>query len=112
MGQEVTVQVLLKNADVNAQGGRYGNVLLAAAWRGHTKTLKLLLEKGADVNAQGSIYGTALQAAVFVVQKALCESLLPMGWLGTTSYAIVLQTRWIQSWAFSSRHVLHDRPSV
>ena len=57
--------LLEKGADVNAQGGKYGNALQAAAfsYEGFRK-MKLLLEKGADVNAQGGKHGNALQAAV------------------------------------------------
>jgi hypothetical protein len=59
-----TVQLLLgKNANVNAQGGRYGNALQAASSRGHEQVVKLLLEKNANVNAQGGYYGNALYAA-------------------------------------------------
>jgi hypothetical protein len=52
-----------EGADVNAQGGRYGNVLQAASLRGHLEIVQLLLDKGADINAQGGFYGNALQAA-------------------------------------------------
>ncbi|EXA28683.1 hypothetical protein FOVG_19725 [Fusarium oxysporum f. sp. pisi HDV247] len=45
-----------KGADVNAQGGEYGNALQAASEGGHEEIVKLLLEKGADVNAQGGEY--------------------------------------------------------
>jgi ankyrin repeat protein len=45
--------LLEKGADVNAQGGDYGNALYAASNRGHDSVVTLLLEKGADVNAQG-----------------------------------------------------------
>jgi len=44
--------LLEKGADVNAQGGHYGNALQAAASEGHGMIVNLLLEKGADVNAQ------------------------------------------------------------
>jgi ankyrin repeat protein len=48
------VKLLLdKGADVNAQGGYYGNALQAASSDGHEAVVKLLLNKGADVNAQG-----------------------------------------------------------
>jgi hypothetical protein len=63
-GLDVTVQKLLdRGADVNAQGGRYGNALQAASSDGHEKVVQLLLDGGADVNAQGGRYGNALQAA-------------------------------------------------
>jgi ankyrin repeat protein len=45
--------LLEKGADVNAQGGHYGNALQAASDGGHDSVVTLLLEKGADVNAQG-----------------------------------------------------------
>jgi ankyrin repeat protein len=46
------VQLLLeKGADVNAQGGKYGNALYAALVGGHWEIVKILLYRGADVNA-------------------------------------------------------------
>jgi Protein kinase domain/Ankyrin repeats (3 copies) len=63
-----TVKSLLEEgADVNAQGGYYGNALQAAAciW-GNKEVVLLLFEKGADVNAQGGYYGNALQAAACI----------------------------------------------
>ncbi|KAF4534640.1 uncharacterized protein LTHEOB_12918 [Lasiodiplodia theobromae] len=71
------VQALLdKGADVNAQGGHYGNALQAASEGGHVQVVQILLKKGADVYAQGGEYGNALQAAssrghVQVVQMLL-----------------------------------------
>ena len=52
-----------RGADVNAQGGTYGNALHAASSGGHEQIVRLLVEKGADVNAQGGEDGNALQAA-------------------------------------------------
>ena len=44
------VELLIeKGADVNAQGGHYGNALQAASSRGHESIAQLLIEKGADV---------------------------------------------------------------
>ncbi|ERF72882.1 hypothetical protein EPUS_08495 [Endocarpon pusillum Z07020] len=54
--------LLAKNADVNAQGGEYGNALQAASLRGHEKVVEILLAKNADVNAHEKS-GNALQAA-------------------------------------------------
>ncbi|KXH69232.1 receptor-interacting serine/threonine-protein kinase, partial [Colletotrichum salicis] len=63
-GHDNIVQILLnKGADVNAQGGRYGNALQAASEGGHDNIVQMLLNEGADVNAQGDRYGNALQAA-------------------------------------------------
>jgi ankyrin repeat protein len=45
--------LLEKGADVNAQGGYFGNALQAASSGGHDSVVTLLLDKGADVNAQG-----------------------------------------------------------
>ncbi|EGU74404.1 hypothetical protein FOXB_15094, partial [Fusarium oxysporum f. sp. conglutinans Fo5176] len=54
-----------EGADVNAQGGFYGNALQAASLHGNLEIVQLLLDKGADVNAQGGQYGNALQAASY-----------------------------------------------
>jgi ankyrin repeat protein len=64
-GNKALVAVLLeKGADVNAQGGRYNNALLAALENGHTEIATLLVDKGADVNAQGGRYDNPLLAAL------------------------------------------------
>ncbi|KAK5075725.1 hypothetical protein LTR70_010046 [Exophiala xenobiotica] len=60
---EVVVILLEQKAEVNAQGGEYGNALQAALANGHEKVVQMLLEQGADVNAQGGKHGNALQAA-------------------------------------------------
>ncbi|KAH8702902.1 ankyrin repeat domain-containing protein [Phaeosphaeriaceae sp. PMI808] len=63
-GHHETVKLFLdKGADINAQGGEYGNALQAASYRGHEQVVKLLLSKNVDVNAQGGDYGSALQEA-------------------------------------------------
>jgi ankyrin repeat protein len=41
-----------EGADVNVQGGEYGNALQAASYNGDGDITQLLLDKGADVNAQ------------------------------------------------------------
>jgi hypothetical protein len=66
-------------ADVNAQGGFYGNALQAASWRGHAKTVQQLLEHGADVNAQGGYCGNALQAASATGHVEIVRQLLERG---------------------------------
>ena len=63
-GHDRLIQLLLdQGAEVNAQGGEYGNALQAASVGGHDQVVQLLLDKGADVNAHGGYYGNALQAA-------------------------------------------------
>ncbi|KAF1961004.1 ankyrin [Byssothecium circinans] len=78
-----TTELLLdKGADVNAEGGRYGNALQAASEGGHEATVKLLLDKGADgadVNAQGGHYGNALQAASSGGHEAIVKLLIGKG---------------------------------
>ncbi|KAF8424851.1 ankyrin repeat-containing domain protein [Tirmania nivea] len=52
-----------RGADVNAQGGRYGNALQFAAYAGQLEVVQFLLDNGAKVNAEGGEFGYALQAA-------------------------------------------------
>ncbi|KAG9196777.1 hypothetical protein G6514_004687, partial [Epicoccum nigrum] len=79
-GHEALVGLLLdKGAEVNAQGGRYGNALQAASQGGHKQVVKMLLDKGANVNAQGGRYGNALQAASQGGHKQVVEMLLNKG---------------------------------
>ncbi|KAJ9634654.1 hypothetical protein H2199_008939 [Coniosporium tulheliwenetii] len=74
------VELLLGNgADVNVQGGHFGNALQAASYYGYREVVELLLSKGADVNAQGGYYGNALQAASFNGNKEVVELLLSKG---------------------------------
>jgi ankyrin repeat protein len=42
-----------QGADINAQGGYYGNAFQAASSGGHQEIVKLLLGQGADVNVHG-----------------------------------------------------------
>ncbi|KAJ7476775.1 ankyrin repeat-containing domain protein [Mycena latifolia] len=74
------VQLLIKKgADVNAQGGHFGNALQAALWNGHESVVQLLIEKGADVNAQGGYYGNALQAASVFGHESVVQLLIKKG---------------------------------
>ncbi|KAJ5136783.1 NACHT nucleoside triphosphatase [Penicillium atrosanguineum] len=68
-----------KGADINAQGGEYGNALQAASSEGHQEIVKLLLDKGADINAQGGEYGNALQAASAEGHQEIVKLLLDKG---------------------------------
>jgi ankyrin repeat protein len=54
-GFESTVQLLLENgADINAQGGRYGNALEAAVVVDRLDIAQLLLSRGAKVDPPGA----------------------------------------------------------
>ncbi|KAI1595117.1 Arp Ankyrin repeat [Pyrenophora tritici-repentis] len=66
-------------ADVNAQGGHYGNALQAASTEGHEQVVKMLLDAGAEVNAQGGEYGNALQAASAQGHEQVVKALLDAG---------------------------------
>ncbi|KAI0569585.1 ankyrin repeat domain-containing protein [Pyrenophora tritici-repentis] len=79
-GHQRMVKLLLdKGADVNAQGGSYGNALQAASEGGHEAVVKLLLDNGADVNAQGGYYSNALYAASSRGHEAVGKLLLDKG---------------------------------
>ncbi|KAL9563999.1 hypothetical protein ACKAV7_011859 [Fusarium commune] len=69
----------IEGADVNAQGGYYGNTLQAAVLDGNLEVVQLLLDKGADVNAQGGYYGNALLAASYNGYREAIQLLLDKG---------------------------------
>ena len=75
----VAEELVELGANVNAQGGLYGNALQAACSRGNEAIVKLLLEKGANVGTQGGFYGTALQAARSIGNEAIVKLLLEKG---------------------------------
>ncbi|KAF1938914.1 ankyrin, partial [Clathrospora elynae] len=78
-GHKQVLKLLLdKGADVNAQGGRYGNALQAASARGHeAAVVRMLLDKGANVNGQqGGHFGNALQAASARGEEAVVKLLV------------------------------------
>ncbi|KAL7922806.1 hypothetical protein ACQKWADRAFT_312700 [Trichoderma austrokoningii] len=56
-----------KGADVNAQGGEYGNALQAAAFRGHEEIVRLLQRNGTIISTKRSGSGTPSKPA-----KKLC----------------------------------------
>ncbi|PZC88487.1 Arp, Ankyrin repeat protein, partial [Pyrenophora tritici-repentis] len=79
-GHEEVVKLLLdKGADVNVQGGHFGNALYTASYRGYEAVVQLLLNYGADVNAQGGDYGNALQAASYGGYEQTVKMLLDKG---------------------------------
>ncbi|CAN9361213.1 unnamed protein product [Alternaria alternata] len=75
----VTRLLLNKGAEINAQGGHYGNALQAASEGGHEQVVKTLLDAGAEVNAQGGHYGNALQAASEGGHEQVVKTLLDAG---------------------------------
>ncbi|KAF9071414.1 ankyrin repeat-containing domain protein [Rhodocollybia butyracea] len=77
LGNKDFVLLLLEHkADVNVQGGEYGNALQAAISEGNKDIVQLLLEHKADVNAQGGFYGNVLQAAIIEGKKDIVQLLL------------------------------------
>ncbi|CAN9423003.1 unnamed protein product [Alternaria alternata] len=77
--KEIVGLLIDKGADVNAQGGRYGNALQAASISGHKEIVVLLLDKGVDVDAKGGEHGTAVQAASLNGHKEIVALLLDKG---------------------------------
>ena len=55
------MQMLLdKEANINAQGGRYDNALQIALYGGYNQVVQMLLEKEANINAQGEEYDSLI----------------------------------------------------
>ncbi|KAJ7273891.1 ankyrin repeat-containing domain protein [Mycena rebaudengoi] len=74
------IQLLIdQGADVNQQGGVYGNALQVASRWGCDEVVHLLIENGADVNALGGKYGHALQAASTEGDEAVVQLLIDNG---------------------------------
>lgn len=65
-----------QGADVNAQGGEYGNALQVASSKGHDKVVQKLLARNADVNAQSQKYVNALYAASEMGYEKIVQMLL------------------------------------
>lgn len=89
VGSTEAVRVLLgRGANVNAQGGKYGNPLHAALCNDHDAIARILLHNRADVNAIGkywnesdteSLEGSALQAASYVGREEAVQMLFDEG---------------------------------
>jgi hypothetical protein len=75
----VTRLLLDAGADVNAQGGEYGNALRTASFEGYDQIVKMLLDAGAEDNAEGGEYGNALYAASFEGHEQIVKMLLDAG---------------------------------
>ncbi|KAF3010908.1 hypothetical protein E8E13_009917 [Curvularia kusanoi] len=76
-GDVDTAQMLIDmHANIDAQGGYYGNALQAASYGDHKRVVKMLLEKNVNVNAQGGQYGSALYAASYMGREQTVKMLL------------------------------------
>ncbi|XP_014558524.1 hypothetical protein COCVIDRAFT_25002 [Bipolaris victoriae FI3] len=77
---EVVKMLLDKGADVNAQGGFYGNALYAASEEGHEQVVEMLLNAGASFNSYfdylGQSYSDALELALSRGDDQVVEILL------------------------------------
>ena len=79
-GNVMTLRHLLnQGADVNAQGGRWGNALQTAMINDKIEAMRLLLDNGAEVNAKGGEYGNALQGAAYKGNVEAIQLLLDRG---------------------------------
>jgi ankyrin repeat protein len=93
------VELLLNaGADVNMQGGEYGNALQAASFEGHEQVVQQLLDVGADVNVQGGGYhGNALQAASLQGYNQVVKLLLDNGaYMNAQQTVLAVLTCWAE----------------
>ncbi|KFZ00823.1 hypothetical protein V501_10436 [Pseudogymnoascus sp. VKM F-4519 (FW-2642)] len=75
-GLHVLLERLVDDANVNIQGGYYGQALQAAAVNQNHQCFEILLDHGADVHAQGGHFGNALQASAFVGCEDMVKALV------------------------------------
>ncbi|EED19082.1 ankyrin repeat-containing protein, putative [Talaromyces stipitatus ATCC 10500] len=61
------------------QEGHYGDSLQVAAFQGHFRIVKTLLEHNAEVNSICGVFGTALEAAAYAGHHKIVEILLKNG---------------------------------
>ncbi|USP79667.1 ankyrin repeat-containing domain protein [Curvularia clavata] len=103
-------------ADVNAQGGRYGSALQAAASKGHLDVVSILLNNGADFSAQGGHFGSAINAARLCGHISIVDLILEFSKSNTGSnvapsdsgYASQRQALSVISPSLPDPGVLHD----
>ncbi|CAN9376854.1 unnamed protein product [Alternaria alternata] len=56
LGLSIVTKLLLdQGAEVNAQGGYFGNALQAASWGGHEQVVKTLLDAGAHQHQEDNL---------------------------------------------------------
>jgi hypothetical protein len=75
----VTEWLWKMGADINAEGGYFGNALQATAYRGHEAMARFLVENGANVNAEGGRFGNALLASTRNGHEAVTRFLVENG---------------------------------
>ncbi|CAN9382094.1 unnamed protein product [Alternaria alternata] len=75
----ITKTLLGQGADVNAQGGRYGHALFAAAACGHEDVVELLINVDNDINARVEKLRGALQLASGRGHEAVVKLLIEAG---------------------------------
>ncbi|QBZ58394.1 hypothetical protein PoMZ_03346 [Pyricularia oryzae] len=72
-------KVLNDGADVNIQGGKYGNAFQAVLFKGHKKIVQILVDKGAD----GGRYGNAFQTVLLGGHQEILQIFVDNGALLT-----------------------------
>jgi hypothetical protein len=87
----VRIVLFEEQADVNAQGGPYGNALQAASADGKEEDVRILLENGADVNAQGGFCGNAHQEESIDVDCKDDWGRTPLLWAGKSGHKAIVQ---------------------
>ncbi|KAE8440424.1 hypothetical protein EG329_008005 [Mollisiaceae sp. DMI_Dod_QoI] len=78
-GVEALLTHTTRGADINAVNGILGTALQAAAFRGHSEMVRVLLDHGADTEANGGFYGLPLLAAAATGHKNITRLLLEHG---------------------------------
>ncbi|KAK3656323.1 hypothetical protein LTR56_003024 [Elasticomyces elasticus] len=71
--------LLERGANVNVQGGNFGNALQEASYWGSEVVVQMLLDRGANVDAEGGEYGSAIQAAHCKGHDGVVKLLLEAG---------------------------------
>lgn len=78
-GLDTVVSCILSNEpEISSAEGIYGSALHAAAGKGFSRVVTLLLDFGVPANTLG-LYGTALHTAAYEGQTAVCHILLDRG---------------------------------
>jgi ankyrin repeat protein len=76
---KITELLLDQGADVNAQGGMFGDALAAAVYSRHTAVAKLLIDAGANINSTHESWGTPLYQAAQDGDEATVKLLIDAG---------------------------------